>query len=176
MARRGGGSRSSVRRRVALAEADVLWRRADALSDRGRNKQAFALFRAAAQLGDDGAQLNVGYCYDVGKGVRKNTSRAMLWYKDASRRGNCAAAHNIGTVYRDKGVFGLARRWFLNAIKRGHAGSAIELAKLYLGRGKPAVARRYLAYALARPDLMSEAEFEEAEQLLRSLNQTSVSR
>jgi TPR repeat protein len=154
---------------VALAESEALWKRADA------NKQAFALFRAAAQMGHDGAQVNVGYCYDVGKGVRRNLSRAMLWYKRASRRGDSGAAHNIGTIYRDKGAFGLARRWFLLAIKRGNAGSAVELAKLYLARGRPSIARRHLTFAVSQFDSMSEYEFEEAERLLDSLNQGSVS-
>ena len=175
MARRRGRSPSSARRREAFAESEALCTRACALWDKGRNKQAFALFRAAAQMGDDGAYLNVGYCYDVGKGVRKNLSRAMLWYKRASRRGDGAAAHNVGIIYRDKGEFGLARRWFRRAIDKGEAGSAVDLAKLYLGRGRPLIARRYLTFAVSQFDSMSEYEFEEAERLLDSLNQSSVS-
>jgi TPR repeat protein len=42
--------------------------------------------------------LNVGYCFDVGLGVRRSRERALFWYRKAAKKGDGAAANSIGTA------------------------------------------------------------------------------
>jgi TPR repeat protein len=77
---------------------DELFIRADKQADEGNFKSAFRLFLAAAKAGDSSCQINVGNYYDAGKGVRRNRSAAMYWYKRAYRRREASAAHNIGVM------------------------------------------------------------------------------
>src|SRR5205807_6868103 len=46
-------------------------------------------------------EWNLGYCYDLGVGVKANRAKALYWYRRACRHGESGAAHNIGTVWRD---------------------------------------------------------------------------
>ncbi|MGH7118989.1 MAG: hypothetical protein ACREFP_08380 [Acetobacteraceae bacterium] len=57
----------------------------------------------AAKLGNPSAQLNLGYTYDVGIGVRRNRAAAIYWYRRAYRQGVGIAASNIGTIFRGRG-------------------------------------------------------------------------
>ena len=88
---------------------------------------------AAARAGDTGAQVNVGYSYDVGQGAPRSRTKALYWYRRALRNGVAYAATNIGTVYRDEGRPKLAERWFQKAASLGDDDAWLDLAKLYLG-------------------------------------------
>jgi hypothetical protein len=48
-------------------DLDMLFRKANALMERGRFQESFRLFLRGAQAGDPSCQLNVGYLYDVGE-------------------------------------------------------------------------------------------------------------
>jgi len=54
-------------------------------------KEAFENSLQAAQAGIPRAQNFVGYCYDVGKGVRRDMKMARYWFEKAARNGNTAA-------------------------------------------------------------------------------------
>jgi hypothetical protein len=124
---------------------------ADALADAGHYREAFRLFHKAARAGHRSSWLNVGYCFDVGRGVRRSRERALFWYRKAAKKGDGSAANNIGTVYRDEGRPRLAARWFLKAVSLGSTDSLLDLAKLYLGplddRAKPRAALARVARA-----------------------------
>ncbi len=107
--------------------------RACRLLDEGRAREAFRLFSAAARAGHLEAQSNLGYLFDTGTGVRRSRLKALHWYRKAARRGDPAAANNIGTVFRDEGRPRLALRWFEKAIALGNEDALLELAKLYAG-------------------------------------------
>jgi len=54
------------------------------------------------------AQAVLGYCYETGVGVQKNTSLAISYYRKASSRGNRSAYHALKAMYdkirpRDRG-------------------------------------------------------------------------
>jgi TPR repeat protein len=116
------------------AKADETFRRADKQQELGNLKSGFRLLLAAAKIGNESAQLNLGYTYDVGLGVRRNRSAAMFWYKRAYRngRGSPNAAANIGTIYRDERNEPQAIAWFRRASQHGDIEANLELAKLYL--------------------------------------------
>src|SRR6202011_4228644 len=108
-----------------------LFNQANKKWDAGDVKLAFDLFTKAAQLGDQHALNSLGYFYDNGIAVRRNTAKALVWNKKAARSGDATAYANIGTVYRERRNFDRARFWFLKAFKNGGGDAALDLAKLY---------------------------------------------
>jgi TPR repeat protein len=157
------------------ARNEALFVRADQHSDRGEWRSAFQLFLAAAKAGALGSQLNVGYCYDTGKGVRQNVVKALYWYRRAYRRGCSSAATNIGTIWRDRQKPERALYWFRRAVQMGDGGASLEIAKLFLATGKNhREAVRHLEL-VCRSEQESEATIEEAQRLLK-LTQRALSR
>jgi len=114
--------------------AHEIYARAQKQQEDGNLKSGFRLLLAAAELGDPGAQLNLGYAYDVGMGVRRNRAAAMLWYRKAyrSQRGWGIAASNIGTILRDECKFPEAIRWFRRGVHYGDVDANLDLAQIYL--------------------------------------------
>ena len=137
--------------------------------DAGHVKRAFELFMKAAQQGDRYALNSIGYFYDHGIAVRRNTAKALFWYLKALRSGDRIAYANIGTVYRDRRHFERARFWFLQAIRVGDDGdAALKLAKLHLARRSQldlAQAAKYLRLALKFANITG-ASIVEAKRLL----------
>jgi len=157
-------------------DVDRLFRRACALWDRGQLAKAHELLLGLSERGDAGAQLNLGYFYDVGLGVRKNATKALYWYGRAYRQGNGSAANNIGTVWRDRGRKSRAIAWFKRAMQLGEVDSGIEIAKLFIERGALRGAMRYLQTVVESEDSVSEASAEEARRLIRRLVPTGPRR
>lgn len=140
------------------------------LWDRGDNRGAFKLFSVLAAGGDSAAQLNLGYCFDCGLGVRKNQAKALYWYRRAYANGDSCGANNIGTIYRDRGQQRRALDWFERAVKMGEVGALLEIARIHLRAGNHlSRARRYLTKVSAS-DAVSEFEQEEAATLLDQMD------
>ncbi len=104
--------------------------------DDGALGSAFRLFLNSAKAGDVSAQLNLGYFYDEGIGVRVDKDKALRWYRRALAGGSVSAAGNIGLVFRDRGILPKAIKWLQRAIESGDDDSALELGKLYLKHGR----------------------------------------
>lgn len=152
-------------------KAESLFTRADREDERGNFKEAFRLMLAAAKVGDLGAQINVGNYYDAGKGVRRDRSAALYWYKRAYRRGDASAASNIGVLYRNEGQPSRALSWFKRAVGLGDEEANIEIGRHYLQNEKNP--RRAMSYfKRVRPTgWVSEAGIEEARKLLKCAEQ-----
>lgn len=143
-----------------------LFVRADKFAEDGNFKAAFRLFLTAAKLGDRSCQVNVGNLYDDGKGVRRNRSAAMYWYKRAYRRGEASAASNIGVMWRNEKKYSRALDWFKKAAKLGDDEANLDIAKLYLAvEYKPAKAIPYLR-RVCSSRRVTEAGLTEAKALL----------
>jgi TPR repeat protein len=150
-------------------DLEMKFNEACAYLDAGHHREAFRLFQEAARAGHQASWLNVGYCFDVGLGVRRSRERALFWYRKAAKAGDGAAANSIGTVYRDEGRPRLAARWFLKAVSLDEADALLDLAKLYLGPlNDPAKARSALA-RVARARNVTENTREQAEALLSQM-------
>jgi TPR repeat protein len=148
-------------------KSDALFVRADKLEDSGHLKAAFRLFLAAAKAGDTGCQLNVGNYYCGGKGIRRNLSRGLYWYKRAYRHGDASAASNIGMTWRNEGNPKRALAWFRQAVKMGDDEANLEIAKYYLANeNDPRKAIPYLE-RVCRSKRVTEAGAEEAAKLLK---------
>jgi len=169
--------RQTKAKKAQLDEAQELFKCACQLDERGKFRAAFPLLLKAAELGDTSAQLNLGYYYDVGSGVRKNRSAAMLWYRRAYRNdgGSSSSANNIGTIYRDEGNFDRAIFWFKRAVEFCGYDANLELAKIYLRKpnGKDRAIRHLKAVLAATPPIgVGEDEQDEARRLLQQLRST----
>ena len=119
-------------RKQRQIRARELLLRGDRQQQRGNLASGFRLLLMSAKLGDPSAQLNLGYTYDVGIGVRRNRAAAMHWYRRAYRSGVGIAASNLGTIFRDEGSYEEAARWFRRGVKGGDVDANLELAKIYL--------------------------------------------
>src|SRR6266568_8045078 len=115
-----------------MSNGTKLFVRANEQWERRRLKSAFRLMLAAAKSGDSGAQVDLGYFYDTGIGVKRNRKAALYWYRRAARRGEGAAAANIGTIFRDEKDMKRALSWFRRAAKMGNGDANLEMAKIYM--------------------------------------------
>jgi TPR repeat protein len=82
-------------------------------------------FLQRALAGDASAQYQVGVCYATGKGVQKDDTEAMQWYREAAEQGHAAAQYNVGSCYENgTGVLKdeiQAFQWYRKAADQGHA-------------------------------------------------------
>jgi len=115
--------------------------------------------------------------YDTGVGIKRNRQTALYWYKRAYRRGCAAAAHNIGTVWRDDRNFKRALYWFGRALdlNGGDDGEAsFEIAKLYLS-GKPNLPKAIFHLKRAiRSKNVTEDCVEQAKRILKHTTRKGV--
>ena len=82
-----------------------------------------AQLKKKAATGDAVAQLNLGYAYDVGKGVPQDRAEAVKWYRLAAAQGDERAQFNLGVAYSDgEGVpqnYVQAYKWYNLAAAAG---------------------------------------------------------
>ena len=132
---------------------------------RANPKAAARSFRLVALDADTSADQSLGYCFDVGLGVRRNSNLAMRWYRRAWRRRNPSAAANIATIYRDRGRLARAVSWWKRAIEAGSPEEAVEVGYCYqygigVRRNCPEAVDRY-RLAIRAPNII-ETEREAA--------------
>jgi TPR repeat protein len=121
------------------------------------------------KAGDSSCQLNLGYCYDVGVGVKRNRQKALYWYLRAHRRGESCAASNIGTVWHDEGQLERALAWFHRAVKLGDGDANLEIALIYLRDDtKKRHAISYLAKT-CKAKHVTEQSVKEASRLVKAI-------
>ncbi len=153
------------------AELDVLFERANKQWDQGNLRSAFRLFLAAANAGNTGCQINLGNFYNNGIGVKRNRTLALRWYRRAYRRGERAAASNIGVMYRDEKKLRMALKWFERAVKMLDGDANLEIAKIYLQKDDLRKASHYLKRAIgAKPDDITQGSSEEAAHMLKQIS------
>ena len=117
--------------------------RALRLAEAGHSRPAFRMLLRAARRGDATAFISLGYAYDTGSGVRPSKAKALYWYGRAAALGEAAGAHNIATVFRDRGDVARMIRWLRRAVQLGDSGSNLALGQLLLARSNdPASALR----------------------------------
>jgi TPR repeat protein len=149
-------------------KAARLRQRGEGQSDRGAGSNAFLSFLAAAKLGDEEAQVSVGYDYAYGITGKLNTDQALRWWKRAYRQGSWAAAFNLGMFFRDAKQWAKALKWFERAVLAGDEDGLIEIAKIHLRyAGDRPAGLRYLKLAVAAKAKLTEPARLETERLLK---------
>jgi len=112
--------------------------RACRLDERRCSRGAFRILIRAARRGDASVYVNLGVAYDTGRGVRRSKRKAIYWYRRAVALGDESAAHNIATVYRDRGDAIRTAAWLWRAVRLGGSGSNVLLGQILLARfGQP---------------------------------------
>jgi hypothetical protein len=91
--------------------------------------------QAAAQAGDQTAQLNLGKAYDHGNGVPQSDPLAVKWYRAAAEQGNATAQNNLGLMFRlGRGVEQdkvEAVKWYRKAAKQENPNAMFNLGTAY---------------------------------------------
>ncbi len=90
----------------------------------GRYNEVLARLRLYAEKGDALAQLTLGNIYKNGRGVAKDVSKAVYWYRKAAIQGDPDAKFNLGIMY----ISGhsatpdriQAVNWLKDAAEQGH--------------------------------------------------------
>ena len=99
-------------------------------------QEAFRWYKKAAEQGYDLAQINIGYLYDNGLGVKENKREAVKWYKRAASKNNVSAIYQLGLCYYFANGVGMDRRealkLFREAAKDNHAGAICMIGDYYL--------------------------------------------
>ena len=143
---------------------------ADRYMEQKQFKRAFNIWRAAAEGGASICYLNLGHCYDIGLGCKRDWPKALYWYKRAVYRGDSSAAINIGITYRDQGKRHLALSWFKKSLAMGDGDALLELGKLMLNAyGDKARAKRYFKATIKQKTCITEFSQEEAVKYLAKL-------
>jgi TPR repeat protein len=151
-----------------INEAARLRRLGQSQSIGGANYEAFLSFLSAAKLGDEEAQVAVGYGYAYGISRKANVDEALRWWKRAYRQGSWAAAFNLGMFFRDAKQWAKALKWFERAIRAGDDDGLIEIAKVHLRYGGDrAAGLRYLKVAVDSKDKLTEPARLETVRLLK---------
>ena len=114
--------------------------RCQQLFKNGQYEQAFPVCSEAADQGYVVAQFNLGFMYDLGRGVQQNYTEAEKWYHKAAEQGDAAAQYNLGLMYDlGEGVpqdYAEAEKWYHKAAEQGFAKAQCILGGMYdLGQG-----------------------------------------
>ncbi|MBI4383274.1 MAG: sel1 repeat family protein [Nitrospinae bacterium] len=96
--------------------------------------------RKKAEQGDAGSQYDLGYRYEVGRGVKWNYGEAARWFRKAAGQGHAGAQSYLGYLYKHgRGVLrddAESARWYRKAAEQGHANAQYYLGEIYeIGRG-----------------------------------------
>lgn len=96
--------------------------------------------RSRAEAGDVAAQVDLGWRFDRGRGVRKSYKKAFAWYLKAARGGSRVAQYNLNLCYLlGQGTFRNDRQafhWVQKSARAGYPDAILALAWHYHnGRG-----------------------------------------
>lgn len=101
-----------------------------------------AEIKKSAESGNAVAQLKLGNAYEYGKGVKKDPTEAVKWYRKAADQGNADAQYYLGAAYG----FGMGvkidqaeeLKWYRKAADQGNANAQFWLGTAYSnGKGVP---------------------------------------
>jgi len=143
----GAAMLASVRKRAEEGEARTMLELGSASSHAHlrltKDEAAGASwYERAADLGNAGAQYNLGVSYRDGKGVEQDLAEALRRFRQAAEQGDAAAQCAIGQAYYNgRGVpvdFERAAHYFRLAAKGGSASAMASLGACYRdGEGVP---------------------------------------
>ncbi len=100
------------------------------LGYRGQPKESLAWAQKAAAQKDHEGEFLVGQHYEGGKGVEKNPTEAIKWYRLAAEAGHATAMRSLGMLLAQAKDYAGARTWLEKAKATGDTVSADMLASL----------------------------------------------
>ena len=88
-----------------------------------------------AEAGDAEAQADLGVCYALGRGVKRDDREAVKWFRKAAEQGYAYAQSMLGRCYADgQGVkqdYREAVKWIRKAAEQGNASAQFNLGVHY---------------------------------------------
>jgi uncharacterized protein len=90
-------------------------------------RAALRWYRKSAIAGNAAGQTHFGVCLCAGRGVRRDDTEALRWFKRALRQRDCSAPNNIARVYRDRGNNRRAIFWYQRAVVCGDGDALVEV-------------------------------------------------
>ena len=129
-------------------------------SKKGDYNKAIEIYMNLAKKGDAKSENKLAVMYDKGIGVKKNSTKALYWYKKAAKQGYKPAEYNlgffyhirkryekalywykksgttkgylaVGAIYDYKKKYKQASYWYKKAVKRGNPEATSYLGNLY---------------------------------------------
>jgi TPR repeat protein len=97
--------------------------------------KVFKDYESKALLGDAASQYELGDCYHLGIGVRRDDSEAFFWYRKGAEKGNLKAQWSMGWCYYY--AIGVAKdyvqavEWYRKAAEQGDVMAQANLAECY---------------------------------------------
>ena len=88
-------------------------------------------FRRSANAGNASGQIHFGCCLHAGRGVRRDDSEALRWFKRAQLQSDPVAAINIASIYADRGNNRRALFWYQRAAASGDGDALVEVGRRY---------------------------------------------
>jgi len=139
---------------------------ADKAYEAGDYAQAFTEYKTFAERGDARAQVNVGWMYYNGEGVRQDKALALVWYHKAAEQGDVTSIFNLAYGYEHgDGVqqdLNESGRWYAKVAEQRGALDRINVARLTRSFVRLNAANTRIAKALADKNNTSEKAGEEA--------------
>ena len=83
-------------------------------------EKAVELFTEAADLGSIEALFNLGYAYDIGRGVEQDEAKGIQFYEKAAMQGHAESRYNLGCCEGIKGNRDRAVKHCMISAKMGH--------------------------------------------------------
>ena len=93
--------------------------------------KSLELWHRAAELGHADAYANIGYAYNNGDGVEKDTKKANHYYELGAMRGDSMARNNLGTMDIEAGNMERALKHYMIAVRGGLSKSLNVIKRLY---------------------------------------------
>ena len=94
------------------------------------HKEAFRLFKLAAEDGDAECDVWLGELYRDGEGVEQDHTEALKWFRLAADNGNVLAMYHLGRAFNDDGFAGVnyaeAMRYYRMAAEAGHSHGNVQ--------------------------------------------------
>lgn len=161
MDRRKNSKNPEVQRQAEIISA----RGVDALNN-GNFAEALKCFQTAYDMGHSGAMYNLGYMYENGEGVVRDTRKAFDWYLKAANYGDVEAMSMVADRYLlGNGVSenrSEAFKWHKKAAGYGNLNSMVSIAILYATDSQEdnseAIAIDWMRKAIIEADRQNDAE------------------
>jgi len=93
--------------------------------------KALELYHQAGKLGYSEAINSIGYSFEFGEGVERDTKKSNHYYELAAIKGNVIARHNLGVKEAIAGNVDRAIKHFMISVRGGYAESSNKIKRLY---------------------------------------------
>lgn len=98
-------------------------------------RKTLELRRAAEATGDPQIEFILGTCYDSGRGISRDMTQALQWFRKSADQGYDAAQYKLGCCYNGEGGYprdtGKAVMWWGKAAAQGYADAQYCLGLSY---------------------------------------------